>query len=142
MGANSWPQYNLSNFTKSSGNINKPVIAVSIKCVLSKTLLEIPCEYANEFSSYRVCIFGFLASSELGLPGNLGLKDQVCAFQWVRRYIAGFGGDPKNITAIGESAGSSTFLLHQLRMAQWLLIWRLCSLLEHTIARRMPRAFI
>jgi carboxylesterase type B len=55
-----------------------------------------------------VGVFGFLASSELGLSGNLGLKDQVCALRWVKKYISGFGGDPEKITAFGESAGSST----------------------------------
>lgn len=78
-------------------------------------------------------IFGFAASSQLGISGNYGLKDQEIAFHWVRsakfniitgvsdpiwqvqKYIAGFGGDPYNITAFGESAGSSMFSVYSLR---------------------------
>jgi len=42
-----------------------------------------------------------------GYKANNGLRDQKNAFRWVKKHIAGFGGDPDNVTFIGESAGSS-----------------------------------
>lgn len=53
---------------------------------------------------YRLGPLGFLFME--GVPTNLGLKDQICALQWVRKYIEHFGGDPDNITIFGQSAGS------------------------------------
>jgi len=63
-------------------------------------------------TNYRLNVFGFLAHEELSAEspyqasGNYGHLDQVAALQWVRNNINGFGGDPKNITIAGESAGS------------------------------------
>jgi para-nitrobenzyl esterase len=59
---------------------------------------------------YRLGIFGFLShpklTSEQGGSGNYGLMDQVAALRWIKRNIAKFGGDPDNVTIVGESAGS------------------------------------
>lgn len=64
--------------------------------------------------NYRCGLFGFLAhpglSSESpeGVAGNYGLLDLVAALRWVACNIAGFGGDPRRVTAFGVSAGSAS----------------------------------
>ena len=39
--------------------------------------------------------------------GNVGMLDLVAALQWINRNIANFGGDPANVTIIGQSGGGS-----------------------------------
>jgi para-nitrobenzyl esterase len=64
--------------------------------------------------NYRVGVFGFLAlpaltsESEHHASGNWGLLDQVAGLKWVQRNIGAFGGDPANVTIIGQSAGSAS----------------------------------
>jgi para-nitrobenzyl esterase len=68
--------------------------------------------------AYRVGALGFLAHPELsrengGGSGNQGIADQIAALKWVQRNIAAFGGDPGNVTIVGQSAGSMTVsILH------------------------------
>ena len=63
---------------------------------------------------YRLGIFGYLAHPEMtkesshNASGNWGMLDQIEGLQWVKRNIAAFGGDPANVTIMGESAGSES----------------------------------
>lgn len=93
MGGTVEPEYEGHNFIQE----NPEVILVSIE--------------------YRLGIFGFFHLSHLpdgaDYPDaqNLGLLDQLMALKWVHENIAGFGGNPDNVTIFGESAGGGSVSL-------------------------------
>jgi para-nitrobenzyl esterase len=62
--------------------------------------------------NHRLNVFGFLYLGELGGEryadsGNVGMLDIVAVLQWVRDNIERFGGDPGNVTVLGESGGGA-----------------------------------
>nr|WON00868.1 venom carboxylesterase-6 [Arma chinensis] len=59
-------------------------------------------------TNYRLGTLGFLSLEDDVIPGNMGLKDQALALEWVRKEISAFGGDPDLITVMGESAGAAS----------------------------------
>ena len=77
--------------------------------------------------NFRLGPLGYAAFPELaardGHTGNYGMYDALAALQWVNKHIADFGGDPTNVTLMGQSAGA--------RMVQMLCISPLAEGLVH-----------
>lgn len=69
--------------------------------------------------NYRLGIFGYFAHPQLsaespeGVSGNYGVLDQIAALNWVKANIGAFGGNARNVTIAGESAGGLA-ILHML----------------------------
>lgn len=67
--------------------------------------------------AYRLNVFGFLAHPDLTAenpdePANFGFLDQMAGIKWVKRNISSFGGDPDNITILGQSSGGVSVFSH------------------------------
>ena len=65
--------------------------------------------------NYRLGALGFLTHPEITkeapeAPANFGNLDQQAGLNWTIRNIAAFGGDPKNITIAGQSAGGGSVM--------------------------------
>jgi len=63
--------------------------------------------------NHRLNVFGFLYLGDLMVgdqfkgSGTVGMQDLVFALEWVRDNIAEFGGDPGNVTIMGQSGGGA-----------------------------------
>jgi len=61
--------------------------------------------------THRLNLFGFLYLADLGggerwaNSSNVGMQDIVAALAWIKENIAGFGGNPANVTTFGQSGG-------------------------------------
>ena len=64
--------------------------------------------------NYRLGRAGWFAhpalDKEPGLHDNYGIMDQIAALKWIQSNITQFGGNPKNVTVFGESAGAISTL--------------------------------
>ncbi|MEL7730718.1 carboxylesterase/lipase family protein [Citromicrobium bathyomarinum] len=86
-GSGNWPAYNGRNLAEKGD-----VVVVTV--------------------NHRLNAFGYLNLAEkfgddFAASGNVGNLDLVRSLEWVRDNIAGFGGDPANVTIMGESGGGS-----------------------------------
>lgn len=81
------PMYNGQNFAKAHDDV------ILVTCNYRLGLMAFP-----DFSK--------IEGGEDYTDINLALRDQIAALQWIKKNIAGFGGNPDNVTIFGESAGS------------------------------------
>ncbi|KAK0427321.1 hypothetical protein QR680_010168 [Steinernema hermaphroditum] len=58
--------------------------------------------------NYRLSAFGFFSTGDGVVSGNLGYFDQAAALRFIVQTVASFGGNPRDITVTGESAGGSS----------------------------------
>jgi para-nitrobenzyl esterase len=64
--------------------------------------------------NHRLGPLGFLCAPGIG-DGLMGMRDIVAALRFVRAHIAAFGGDPDNVTVMGQSAGAVAIM----RLLDW-----------------------
>ena len=65
------------------------------------------------FANFRLGFLGFLylghlLGEEYQASGSCGLMDQIFALKWIHENVANFGGDPDNVTIMGQSAGGKS----------------------------------
>lgn len=92
LGSGNRPYYSPISFLQHAIQTDKPIMYVAI--------------------NYRLGALGFWAartpSGNTILAENNGLYDQLRALEWIKTNIASFGGDPDNVTALGQSAGGES----------------------------------
>jgi para-nitrobenzyl esterase len=86
------------------------VIGASSQPVYDGALLASEQQVVVVSVNYRLGALGFLDARPFGGVANCGLRDAICALEWVRDHIASFGGDPARVVAFGESAGGGVVL--------------------------------
>lgn len=62
--------------------------------------------------NHRLNAFGFTDLAKVGgekyaHSGNVGILDLIAALKWVHNNISNFGGDPGNVTIMGQSGGGA-----------------------------------
>ncbi|KAH8350760.1 hypothetical protein KR084_010776 [Drosophila pseudotakahashii] len=65
--------------------------------------------------NYRLAPFGFLSALTDELPGNVALSDLHLALEWLQRNLVPFGGNPEQVTLVGQAGGAT--LAHALTLS-------------------------
>jgi len=81
-------------------------------------LFELSKDFVFVGYNYRLGITGLATGPTYqheGGVGNLCVWDASHAFEWVQKYIANFGGNPNDVTAMGFSAGGSQVMFQMAR---------------------------
>lgn len=70
--------------------------------------------------NYRLGILGWGYGKDVAQnkAGNLGIRDQILALEFVRDHISAFGGDPAKVTLFGQSAGAISTSIIMLNQTQ------------------------
>lgn len=61
----------------------------------------------HRLNSFGYTDFAGVGGEKYKHSGNVGMLDIIAALEWVRDNIANFGGDPGNVTIMGQSGGGS-----------------------------------
>ncbi|MFC4015275.1 carboxylesterase/lipase family protein [Nonomuraea purpurea] len=83
--------------------------------------------------NYRLGIEGFAHIDDA--PANRGLLDQVAALEWVRENITAFGGDPGQVTVLGDSAGAGS-------VASLMVMPSAAGLFQRAVGQSLPGTFL
>src|SRR6476620_1956962 len=65
------------------------------------------CSINHRLGPLGYCNLAGVGGDRYAASGNAGMLDIVAALEWVRDNIANFGGDPGNVTIIGQSGGGA-----------------------------------
>jgi para-nitrobenzyl esterase len=65
------------------------------------------CSINHRLGPMGYCNLAGVRGEKYAASGNVGMMDIVAALEWVRDNIANFGGDPGNVTIMGQSGGGA-----------------------------------
>ena len=65
------------------------------------------CSINHRLGPLGYCNLAGVGGEQYAASGNVGMMDIVAALEWVRDNIANFGGDPGNVTIMGQSGGGA-----------------------------------
>jgi para-nitrobenzyl esterase len=65
------------------------------------------CSINHRLGPFGYCNLAGVGGERFAASGNVGMLDIAAALEWVRDNIANFGGDPGNVTIMGQSGGGA-----------------------------------